>query len=56
MSAGASFAVLEGEVTSGEKFDPALNAEVMLANLSDVFKGLVIGADEKLGRPEITAK
>ena len=40
----------------GEELQPALYAGVVLANLGNILKLLIVRVDEELGRPEMTAE
>ena len=41
---------------SGEGFQPVLYESVELADLGDVFERLMVGVDEELGGPEVSAE
>ena len=52
----ASFAVFEGVVERGEKFEPSLDSRIVVSHFADAFERLEIRQDAKLRAPEAASK
>ena len=52
---GGAFAILQGVVVSGQKFNLAFDGRVVVAHFVDILEGLVVGENPELVQPEVAA-